>query len=69
MLRTPRKAAEMYEAAWRNASTDAELAATGAQWWHRAGDDKRALPLAKTAAMMGNQEGKELVQTITGNKD
>jgi Tfp pilus assembly protein PilF len=69
MLQQPRRAAEMYEAAAKAAPTDAELAAAAAQWWHRAGDDAKALQWAKVAAMMGNEEGKELVQTITGNKD
>lgn len=69
MLQQPRKAAEMYEAAVKNAPTDAELIRETAQWWHRAGDAVKALSFAKTAAMLGDDDAKSLVQTLTGNHD
>lgn len=64
LLQSPTQAAAMYENAVKAMPSDPEIACAAAQWWNRAGETAKAIEFAKTAAMLGSEEGRDLLQTL-----
>jgi tetratricopeptide (TPR) repeat protein len=68
LMQSPTQAAAMYEAAAKTMPLDAEIACAAAQWWERAGERAKAIEFARTAAMLGSEEGKDLLATLEKKK-
>jgi tetratricopeptide (TPR) repeat protein len=62
LLKRPADAAAMYIEAAKTDPTDADLAYQAALWSQRAGDDAGAMTWAKTAAMLGSAEARDMVK-------
>lgn len=64
LLKKPAEAASMYEQAAKATPTDPELWYQAALWRQRAGEPEKARKSAQTAAMLGSEPAKELVQAL-----
>lgn len=64
LMQSPTQAASMYETAAKAMPADPEIACAAAQWWERAGDRAKAMEYARTATMLGSEEGRDLLATM-----